>query len=169
MNNKLIKFTFPDSGREIELQRVSPFALRSAYAHYDKQHQPQIPNKVIEQNINGEIDRVEIPNPNDPTYLSELETWVTKQPYAHTLINNYLYALRGLKSEPDHEAVEELLLDLPFIWEDAIAEYAQFDVDFDPKVKDAYVFLWHVCVSTNQDLVAFYDTIQNRQVTKEEL
>lgn len=169
MTSKLLEHTFKDSGRTVQLERVSPFLLRSATARYDRLHVPKVPVKVIEQTINGETDHVEIPNPNDPAYQLELSVWKDKQKVAHTLITNYLYALRGLKSEPDHEAVAQLLLDAPWLIEDTIAELEQHDVEFDPKVQDAYLYLWDICITTVAEATEFYNLMRERQVSKEEL
>lgn len=142
-----MEYTFPDSKRKIEMERVSFTALSLLRASYESSYpdKPQVPML--------EIDGVQEPNPADEKYQEALAEWDRSVSRAVWAATQLLYA-KKLK-EIDLEAVNALVSDLAEVGVDLKQQvrdrFAEYHVPFEDKYMDAYLYLWCICVTDSSE------------------
>lgn len=141
-----VDITFPDSKRTVTLERV-PFTTGSLLrSHYEElEPKPSVPNFVDREG--KDLDE---PNPNDTKYLIAVRERRQKLDTVVWAAQQLLYA-KHLKSEVDIEAVKQAIDDFKTLGIDMTAqirkEFADYRVNFDDNYMDAYIYLFHVCIT----------------------
>ena len=142
-----MEYTFPDSGRKIEIERVAFTTLSLLRAHYENNlnHKPVAPFKKDNE---GEL--TDLPDEKDPKYVEALNQWNTGVQHAVFLATKVLY-VKHLKSEVDFAALKELEDETKELGIDmrkeVREEYAKAGVPFDESLMDKYLYLYCVCVT----------------------
>lgn len=176
-------FTFPDSGIEIDIERVPILLTRliSTQIEQTLEGKPELPVKVAIQD--GKV-IASTPLSLDPTYYREAMAhareedkvkyesdfkrvqqynddkleWDTKVSAAASAKTRLLYA-KNLKSAVDQKAVNALVVEAKSLGidlkEQIVKEYVEAGVVFDETLMDRWLYLWAVCARSVADISAF--------------
>ncbi len=160
-------FTFPDSKRTVTLEGINFLTLSLLRGQYEN----SFPNKpVLGPDPMEEADY----NSNDPVWQEKVKDYNTaKVNYAAAKVvwdNNVAKATwAGIKlyytsclTTVDEEAVNKVLKQTaPFMdLKQSIRDgYKELQVPFQEDLMDAYIYLWHVCVSNGSEQSLFGDAI----------
>lgn len=142
-----MEYTFPDSKRKIEMERVSFTALSLLRASYESSY----PDKPTVPML--EIDGVQEPNPADEKYVADLSEWNRKVSRAVWLATQLLYAkkLKGI----DAEAVNSLVRDMQDVGVDLRQQirdlFTSLKVPLDETYLENYIYLWCICVTDSSE------------------
>jgi hypothetical protein len=138
------QITFPDSGKTVEIERVSFLTLSLLRAHYEREYEgkPAVPML--------QIDDTTEPNPNDEAYKKALSLWETKMRQAQWLASKVLFAKGVVTESIDADAVQKAIDDVaPFmnLEREILDGYKELGVPFDMQYMNAYIYLFHVCIT----------------------
>lgn len=132
------RFTF-ECGVEIELRRVPPLTIQEFGRQYEAAHKPPEPPM---QTVDYGAGPVMEPNRQNSEYMAQLSVYQARQ--ASVLMDFIL--LKGTKLTVDADALAEARAD---------AEASGFRLDGD----DRLMYLKHVLIGTNEELVLLRDAI----------
>lgn len=161
-----MQFTFPDSGKTIEIERVSFTTLGLLRAHYETHfpNKPIEPRDPLEENGDGNVSSDEFKAKRQKfleakeQYEKDLTAWQTKVTRATWKATQLMYA-RHLKGY-DADSVAQVEKDAQEfgmnLREQVTAEYADAQVPFDESLMDKYIYLWHCCITTSAESSLFH-------------
>lgn len=155
-----MEFTFPDSGRTVELERVPFTTLALLRAHYEISY-PNKPTPPFTEIKDGDEVVERIPNESDPEYLKAKSAWTLRMTSARWAAEKELYAkcVRKVDAEAVQHAVEAVQ-DFMDLRAEILKGYADLDVPFESSVLDQYIYLWHVCITSSSEQSIFQNWMQ---------
>lgn len=152
--NGLIPFTFPDSGKTVQIRKVSFLLWTNLREAHARQHPPPEP-PLQEVDYGDGRGKVAEPNRADPAYLDALakhdndaRAWIEDQA-------KRLYIKRGVVCDVDAEAVKQLREDM-----------ASVGAELDPD--DHFVYVMYLCCPTPEDYQDLVAAITRRSAPAEE-
>lgn len=140
------EFTFKDSGRTVQIRKVSFLLLPELRKAYEKQNPPPAP--PMQEVKYGDRTEQEA-NYADPDYARRLEKYNDTARQVVEEQARHLYAQRGVQCEVDAAAVTELREQLH-----------DSGTELDPD--DKFVYLWYLCVGSPEDYDEFTDALLRR-------
>jgi len=153
------EFTFPDSGETVILKRWSWVARAELRAAWRADNPP--PTPPLKTFGEGEEAFTE-PDEANPGYVRALRAWTDRLNRAMELQTRYIYAAVCLKSEPDPDAVEEILNLLPKLRDQLVAEFAAHGLRFEQDIMARYIYLWYCAQTTQADYMALVEVMTRR-------
>lgn len=161
-----MEFTFPDSGKKIEIERVSFTTLGLLRAHYEVSYpnKPVEPRDPLEDNNDGDVSSDSFKEKRKEylaakeQYEKDLATWQQKVTRATWKATQLMYA-RHLK-EFDIASITRVEKDAHEfgmnLREQVLQEYRDANVPFDESLMDKYIYLWLCCITTSAESNLFH-------------
>ena len=175
-----MKFTFPDSGREIEIEGYSNLTASLLRGWYENNYRnkPVEPKDPLEETSDGNVSSPEFKAKQEQylkdkdQYAKDLALWTTSMSLARWAGTKLYYA--SCVVNPDTKAVEKSeykFLKLPphIDLREAIREgYKELGVEFDEDYMDSYIYLFHVCIASAGDQTLFEDMLMTGSAPTQE-
>lgn len=145
-NNGWREFTFKDSGRTVQIRKVSFLLLPELRRAYEKQNPP--PEPPLQEVRYGDRTEQEA-NLADPDYARRLSAYNDKSRQVVEEQARHLYTQRGVQCVVDVPAVTELREQMKIL-----------GTELDPD--DKFVYVWHICIGSPEDYDEFTDALLRR-------
>jgi len=171
-----MKFTFPDSGRTIEMDGISFLSIAQIRGYFEKNYpgKPVYPKDPLEEHPDQTPTREEMEayQKAKESYETAYNLWQERMRNAQWAAIKAYYAScvkpESVVKEDVQRAIDSVknYVNLP---EAILAGYESLGVPFDPSLMERYIYLFHVCISNSSEQVLFENAIGNGSTPTREL
>lgn len=173
-----MQFSFPDSGRTVEIEGISFLTLSLLRGHYESTYgvKPVEPKNPLDTLEDGDVNSEGFKQKKDQydkdkeAYDKALTAWKDEMGKAQWAATKLLYA-KHLK-HIDQAAVDALVEDMQTfgmnLREDIKAGYAELKVPLPDDLLDKYIYLFHVCITNQSEQALFTNLVFSGSASSQE-